>query len=141
MKKLKTGFIAGFLGAIILIAIMFLLEWLKIAGKPGFVGIYNHTFGAHNPVYSIPIAAFLFAVSGGIWGAIFALLLQPEIFRGILFGILPSLWVWLVIAPYMGQPLFNGFAPKAIIFPLIFNCLIWGSFIGWYVKNNTKGRY
>lgn len=77
----------------------------------------------------------------GFLGAIYTSLFKPGIGKGFFFGILPSLWVWLVIAPYMGQPLFNGFAPRAIIIPLIFNCIIWGSSIGWHVKNKTKRHF
>lgn len=137
-KKIRIGFIAGFLGAIILIIVMFVFKWIGIAGDPGFVGIYHHTFGVHYAGIDIPISAFLFAVSGGIWGAIFTSLFKPKVVKGMIFGIAPSLWVWLVIAPYMGHPLFNGFALKGILFPFLFNCIIWGSFIGWYTRKKLR---
>jgi len=136
--KIKVGFTAGFLGAVILIAVQFIFKWLGWAGNPGFIGIYHKTFGVHGFASDIIISAFLFAVSGGIWGSIFMLLTKPNILKGILFGFLPSLWVWLVLAPYMDQPLFHGFAIKAIAFPILFNCLVWGTFIGWYGNKYLK---
>ncbi|HKJ34158.1 MAG TPA: hypothetical protein VKA34_20165 [Balneolales bacterium] len=136
--KIKIGFSAGFIGALILILVQFIFKWLGWAGNPGFIGIYHKTFGVHILAVDIIISAFLFAVSGGIWGAIFTLLLKPNILKGIIFGFAPSLWVWLVISPYMGFPIFHGFALKPILFPIIFNCLIWGSFVGWYAAKSAR---
>lgn len=137
-NKVKIGFSAGFVGAIILIFVQFLFKWLGWAGNPGFIGIYHKTFGVHNMATDIIISAFLFAVSGGIWGGIFTAITRPNPIKGIIYGIAPSLWVWLVISPYMGFPIFHGFALKPIIFPIIFNCFIWGSFVGWWAGKVAK---
>jgi hypothetical protein len=51
---------------------------------------------------------------------------------GILFGLLPTLWLWLVVAPATGKPVFNGFTPRGILMLLVSNLLIWGSILGWY---------
>ena len=48
------------------------------------------------------------------------------------FGLLPALWLWIVVAPVMGQLIFFGFAPMQLILPFVFNVIVWGSFVGWY---------
>ena len=103
-------------------------------GDPGFVGLYRTTFGANPPIDQI-IAALLFIISGGIWGIVFALLVKhPSTLKGFLFGLLPTLCLWVIVNPVVGKPLFNGFTTKGILMPLVFNMVIWGSFVGWYVK-------
>jgi hypothetical protein len=57
---------------------------------------------------------------------------SPTVFKGILFGILPNLWLWIVVNSVLGKPLFNGFSLMGILGPVIFNMLIWGSILGWY---------
>ncbi len=47
-----------------------------------------------------------------------------------LFGILPSLWLWVVVAPVVGNPLFNGFTTQGILMPLLFDVILWGTFVG-----------
>lgn len=136
-QRITTGFKAGFIGALILILIMFILQAVHISGRPGFVEIYEFTFHVQAGTPGVFAAALLFALSGGIWGAIFHVLFKPGILNGILYGLLPSLWLWLIIQPYLDRPVFGGFAWKAIVFPLIFNCLIWGSFVGWYVNRRN----
>jgi len=131
-SKVQKRFWAGFQGALILIVIMYVFEIINIAGNPGFVHTYRSFFGPHYAFIDHLVAAFLFAVSGGIWGIIFGIVPSPSPLRGMAFGLLPSLWLWLVVVPSTGGPVFNGFAAKGIILPLIFNCVIWGSYVGWY---------
>lgn len=57
---------------------------------------------------------------------------RPSVVSGMAFGLLPTLFVWLVLAPLTGKPLFNGFTPQGLLIPLIFNVVIWGCFVGWY---------
>ena len=65
---LKSGFIGGCLGAVILAIIYY---FMQAAGKglPPFVSTYRATIGTH-PAYQV-IALLLFIISGGIWGFIF----------------------------------------------------------------------
>jgi hypothetical protein len=134
---LATGFIGGCLGAIILVAVMYIMKAAG-SGDPGFVSMYRSTIGSNPPSDEI-IAAILFIISGGIWGLIFSLFVKrPTISKGILFGLLPTLWLWVVVNAFLGKPLFNGFNLKGIILPLIFNMLIWGSVLGWYTSRKVR---
>lgn len=133
---LKTGFIGGCIGAVVLAIIAYLMQ---AAGKgvPSFVSMYRATIGTH-AAYQI-VALILFIISGGIWGLIFAWIVRrPSILKGILFGLLPNLWIWLVIDSYFGKPLFNGFSLMGIVGPVVFNMLIWGSILGWYASRKLK---
>ena len=132
-NRLSTGFIGGCIGAIILVVIMYILQALGM-GEPGFIGMYRGMFGENPPADQF-IAAILFIISGGIWGLLFGLLVKdPTVLKGMLFGILPSLWLWIVVNAVLGKPMFNGFTTKGLLMPFIFNVVIWGTFIGWYMS-------
>ncbi|MEO6683811.1 MAG: hypothetical protein ABIN48_13395 [Ginsengibacter sp.] len=134
--SLKTGFIGGCLGAIVLV-IIFYLQFAAGKAQPSFVSNYQTTFGAH--AGDQIIALILFIISGGIWGIIFGWIVKrPTILKGIFFGILPSLWLWTAVNGAMGKPLFNGFALMGIINPIICNMLIWGSILGCYTSRKLK---
>jgi hypothetical protein len=134
--KLKTGFIGGSIGAVVL-AIIFYVMQAAGKGVPSFVYMYRATIGAH-PAYQI-VAFILFIISGGIWGLIFTWIVKrPTILKGMLFGLLPNLWIWLAIDSFFGKPLFNGFTLMGIVGPIIFNMLIWGGILGWYASRKSK---
>jgi hypothetical protein len=59
---------------------------------------------------------------------------SPTVLKGFLFGILPTLWLWIAVNAFMGKPLFNDFEWKGIVMPIVFNMVIWGSFVGWYLS-------
>lgn len=134
-QALKIGFIGGCIGAVVLAIISYLMQ---AAGKgtPPFVSTYRATIGAH-PADRV-VALILFIISG-IWGLIFTWMVkQPTIVKGILFGFLPNLWLWIVVNGFLGRPLFNGFTLMGILGPVIFNMLIWGSILGWYASRKLK---
>ena len=67
-KSSMEYFKAAFLGALLLIFVMYLLKIVGLTGNPGFVNIYHALFGTHILVLDHIIAALLFAISGEIWG-------------------------------------------------------------------------
>ena len=137
-KKLGKGFIAGFWGAVVLIIVMYVFEWLGWIGEPGFVGIYRSFFKSDSIISQI-IAAVLFAISGGIWGFLYALFTRHStIFKGAVFGLLPSFWLWVVVLPTIGKPIFSGFTTKGILLPILFNVVIWGTFVGAYMHSEKS---
>lgn len=137
-NRLAQGFIAGAIGAIILAVIMYIMKAAGM-GEPGFVQMYQGAFGGPNPPTDQILGAILFIISGGIWGAIYALLVKhATVLNGFLFGILPTLWLWVAVNAFLKKPLFNGFDVKGLVLPLIFNMVIWGSFIGWYMSKRNR---
>ena len=132
--RLKNGFIGGLLGALLLIVVMYLMQLMGM-GEPAFVKMYRGMFGAPNPPTDHVISGLLFLLAGGLWGLLFAAMVKhPTIIKGMLFGLLPTLFLWVVINPIIGQPLFNDFTAKGLLMPLLFNVVIWGTFIGWYME-------
>jgi hypothetical protein len=137
MNNVTKGFIAGAIGAVILSAVMFVMFAANLGDAPAFVGMYRKAFGENVPLDYI-LGMIGFVIAGGIWGAIYALTVKkPNIISGMLFGFLPTLFLWVVISPLMSGAFFNGFAVKGLIFPIIFNVVIWGSFVGWYLSRRT----
>lgn len=137
-RRIALGFTAGTLGALVLVGIFYLLQAAGLAGPPGFVGNYRAVFGA-SPTLEHFLGAVLFAVSGGIWGAIYAAFVKrPTVANGAAFGFVPTLWLWLVVAPFTGKPFFNGFSAPGILLPILFNVVIWGSFVGWYCRRRRR---
>ena len=133
---IKNGFIAGVIGAVIL-AVLAYGMMLVTGDPPPAVAFYRGILQVENPPIDHIIAGTLFLIAGGIWGAIYAALVKnPTVISGILFSILPTLFVWLVMQPASGKGFFGGFAPKALILPLILNG-IWGVFVGWYLSSRT----
>ena len=133
-RRITLGFTAGATGAFLLVVIFYLMQAAGLSGAPGFVANYRAVFGA-NPNLEHFLGAILFAVSGGIWGAIYAAFVKrPTVANGAAFGFVPTLWLWLVVAPFTGKPFFNGFSVPGILLPILFNVVIWGSFVGWYCR-------
>ena len=74
--RIKTGFVAGALGALVLVA-LFYAQWAAgLGGVPGFVGNYQATFGTRGASDHV-LGVLLFAASGGVWGAIYGALVSP----------------------------------------------------------------
>jgi hypothetical protein len=136
-QTLKIGFFAGAIGAVMLATIMYLMMLTGAGQVPAFVGMFRTWFGANPPLDHV-MSALGFVLAGGVWGLLFtALVHQPTASKGMLFGLLPTFFLWLVLAPATGQPLFNGLTPQGIMLPLLFNVVIWGSFVGWYCSRRV----
>ncbi len=127
-------FESGFVGALLLVGIMYLLYFWGYAGEPGYIDVYYTVTREISPIFDQIMAAILFALAGGVWGLLFGFAGQPTVFKGFLFGLLPTLWLWLVVTPYMGGEPFGNFERNAILYPLFYNCVIWGSYLGWKTK-------
>ncbi len=138
-KSLQVGFVGGFLGSLILIAIMLVMQ-AAMGSTPMYVGSYQNTLGPSSMVMAQVVGGFLFAVIGGLWGALFAAVVsEPTVLKGMLFGIIPTFFVWLFVAPFiLGAPLFMGFAAQGLILPFVFNVIVWGGFLGWYCRRLTR---
>ncbi len=135
-QRLTKGFIGGCIGAIVLAVIMYVMQAAGM-GEPAFVGMYKGAFGGDSGIDQV-IALVLFVISGGIWGAIFTLMVkEPTILKAMLFGFLPTLWLLVAVNGYLGKPLFNGFDPKGILMPIFFNVVVWGIVLGWYTQNRV----
>lgn len=130
--RIKTGFVAGTLGALVLVA-LFYVQWAAgLGGVPGFVGNFQALVGEFGAL-GHALGGALFALSGGVWGAIYAWIVRRSaVWKGMAFAVLPTLWFWLVVAPATGKPIFLGGDPKGLALSLFFNVVVWGAFLGWF---------
>jgi hypothetical protein len=135
-----TGGIAGALGSVFLAALMYVLFWGNLV-TPTFLAAERAWFGQHG-LWDHVLGVIGYVVAGGVWGAIFGLLVpRPTMLKGMLFGVLPTLFLWLVVAPLMHQPLFLGGRAPALLLPLLFNVLIWGSYVGRFCERRLRPPY
>ncbi len=136
-----TGFTAGLIGGLAVVAAIALIVFLGVIPKAPYAAAWQAMFGGGWLGASI-LGGLLFVVGGGIWGALFALLLpDPTVLKGILFGLLPTLWQGAFVVPViMGEPAFHGFALLPNALGIVANCLIWGSIAGWYCARHLTAR-
>lgn len=136
---LKDGFVGGLIGSL---AVAGALAALVIAGvipKAPFVGAYQAVMGGEW-VGAAVIGTALFVLFGALWALPFAAFVpNPTIGKGIAFGLLPTLWNWTFVPAVLTDgPLFGGFSAMGLIIPLVMNCLIWGSIVGWYCARHAR---
>ena len=140
-SRVGAGSIGGLLGAVFLVAISYVIFWADPANPgalPAFVGpariwLGNHGVGDH----LLGICGFLAA--GAAWGALFGLIVRkPNLVKGAAFGFLPTLFLWLVMAPLLHKPLFMGGGLRAIGMPILYNVLIWGTFVGSFSERHLR---
>jgi len=63
---------------------------------------------------------------------------HPTVLKGFLFGLLPTLWLSMAVNSVIGKPLFIGFTTQGILMLIVFNMVIWGSFVGWYMTRRLR---
>lgn len=124
MKRVLLGFVAGFLGTIIVHQIALELLFLgHLAPNPAWSTKPVPPFG----VPSVISLSFW----GGVWGIILVAIIAgrrgaPYWVTAILFGaIAPTLVAWFVIAPLKHQPMASGFKPARMMIGPIVNAA-WG---------------
>ena len=121
VKKLLTGFIAGFISVFI-----FHQALLALLVSSGFVAANVYVTDPTAP-FGVP-QVLSTAFWGGVWGVVFAWV-QPRFPRGagywiaaLVFGaILPSLVAWFVAAPLKGLPVAAGGDIHRIVTALLVN--------------------
>ncbi len=119
----------------ILAAIMYSLQAANLSGTPGFVNIYRAAYGAGDSLTAHIFGALGFIIAGGLWAVLFVLIVrEPTVWKGMLFGFVPTLFLWLVLAPLTGQPIFNGFTTRGILFPILYNVIVWGAVVGFLTR-------
>ena len=137
--SLKDGFIGGVIGSVAVVGALALLVLFGFIPTAPFVGAYQNVVGGDWVVAAI-IGGLLFIFFGALWALPFALLVpNPTILKGIIYGLLPTLWAWTFVpAVLTGGALFGGGTAKGLLIPIVMNCLIWGSTVGWYCARHAR---
>ena len=135
----KTGFIGGVWGSLAVAGAIGLLVLIGMAPKAMYTAAYQTSIGGDWLTATI-IGGLLFVLIGALWAVPFALLVpNPTIIKGMLFGLLPTLWAWTFVpGVLLDAPLFGGFTLPGLLIPIVMNCLIWGSIVGWYCERRTS---
>lgn len=130
--RVLTGGVAGLIGGMIAAALWYALYWTGVASLPPSLALAR--WGARFSGTTATLLGLVASVVAAFgWGALFGLLVRkPTILKGTIFGFLPALFQWLVVAPLSRQPLFFGFTAVAIGLPLLFCVLVWGGITGYF---------
>ena len=129
--RVASAALAGVAAAAILAAVLYVLAFTGVLVTPNFVVISQTWFGTRGGLDHV-LGLFGSLIAGGLWGALFGLLVaRPSFAKGMLFGLLPALFLWVVIAPLTGNALFFGFNPREIVLPVLYNVVIWGGLLGY----------
>lgn len=132
----KAGFREGAIGAFILAVMLYALTYFAVVPEPIFVTNFKTVFGENVGVLIHPLSLALYLISGGIWGFIFTLIpVKKSYWTGTLYGIVPTLWLWIMAYPSMNLPMFGNGDPLQIVGPLVFNLPIWGGYVGYRLSN------
>ena len=128
----------GLWGSLAVAGAIGLLVLVGVVPKAPFTASYQSVLGG-GWVAATVIGGVLFVLIGALWAVPFALLVpNPTVLKGVLFGLLPTLWAWTFVPAVLTDgPLFGGFTAMGLLIPIVMNCLIWGSIVGWYCARHV----
>lgn len=127
----KAGFREGAIGALILAVLLYVLTFFGAIKEPIFVENFKDFFGVLG-FFAHPASLLIHMILGGFWGFVFTLIpVKKSYLTGAAYGIVPTLWIWLIAYPSMFLPLFGGGDMNLLIQPLVLNIPIWGGFVGY----------
>jgi hypothetical protein len=130
VTRMATGAVAGAVASGALVVLLYALFWTGVIPLPPFVATERAVFGVHGVLdHCVATAASL--IAGALWGVLFGLLFErPTAVKGMLFGLLPTLLFWLVVAPLTGQASLAPGHRAGLMLPLLFNTIVWGGILG-----------
>ena len=110
-SRVGAGAVGGLVGAVFLAAIAYLMFWTDPANPADTPDLRGGRAApgsaptAGSIMSRAPSASWRPARHGGLFGL---LVRRPNFLKGAAFGLLPTLFLWLVMAPLMRKPLFMG---------------------------------
>lgn len=130
VTRMATGAVAGVIGSGALVALLYVLFRTGVIPLPPFVATERALIGTHG-VFDHVVGMITALIGGGLWGVVFGLLFKrPTAVKGMLFGLLPTLLFWFVVAPLTGQSPFAPGHRAGLWLPLLFNTIVWGGILG-----------
>ena len=127
-RNASIAFAAGALGALANRAALWML------GQAGVIPPTHFAFPLPEPTR---LWIYTAIVWGELWGFLFLIPWHARWWlRGIVFGLGPSLGVWLVIYPYVAHLGFFGAnrGLMALVIPLVVNNIVWGLVSSWWYE-------
>ena len=139
--RAATAAVAGLIGGAVAAALWYALYWSGAAPLPPSLAVAR--WGARFGGVTASVLGILGSVVAAVgWGALFGLLVRkPTILKAMVFGLLPALFQWVVLAPLSRQPMFFGLTGVAIAMPLLFCVFVWGGLTGYYCGRWLRPPY
>lgn len=139
--RMATGATAGLIGSAVAAATWYAIHWAGVASAPPSLLMVNAAMGLTG-IAAVALGLLASIVAGGVWGGMYGLAVnRPSILTGMLFGILPALFQWVVLAPLSRQPLFFGGTAVGIGLPILFCVLVWGGLTGYFAGRWLRPPY
>jgi hypothetical protein len=143
--RAATGAVAGLIGGAAVVTVAFLLHAARLIPAPPPLAAAGRLLnGRGGPPLAYVAAALGALVAATAWGAFFGFFVRrPTILKGMIFGVLPALFQWLVLSPLLGYGVFfRGMGTGVGIgFPLLFSVLIFGSTLGYFCGRWLRPPY
>lgn len=136
---LRDAAIGAFLGSLAVVGAFGLLVLFGLVPEAPWVTMWLHLFGGTGWVLPTVLGGLAFLVLGTLWGLPFAFVNEPSSFKGIVYGIVPTIWAWSGVPLILGTAPMGGLKPLGLAIPIVMNCLIWGSILGWWCHRQIFG--
>ena len=139
--RAATGAVAGLIGGAVAAAAWYAVHWAGVAAPPPSLATARAVLGMGG-VGGTVVGVVASLVTAAAWGALFGLLVRkPTVLKGMLFGVLPALVQWLVLAPLARQPMFFGGTAAAIGLSVLFCVFVWGGLTGYHCGRWLRPPY
>ena len=138
--SLRDAAIGALLGSLAVVGAFGLLVVFGIVKAAPWVLMWQRFVGGEGWVLAAIVGGVLFVGIGVLWGLPFALVEEPSPFKGVVYGVLPTVWAWTGMAILLGQPPLGGLRPDGVLIPIVMNGLIWGSILGAWCRRAVFGE-
>ena len=135
-RDAATGALIGSLAVVGAFGLLVPFGIVKVAP---WVQMWQTFVGGEGWVVPAILGGILFVGIGVLWGLPFKFVNEPSAFKGMVYGVLPTVWAWSAVPLMLGTAPFGGLDPLAVAIPVIMNCLIWGSILGWWCERKVIG--
>lgn len=137
---LRDAAVGALLGSLAVVGMFGLLVVIGIVKAAPWVTMWQVVMGTEGWVVPAIFGGLLFIAIGVLWGLPFVLVEEPGPFKGFVYGILPTLWAWTGMPLIIGAAPLGGLDPVAMGLPVLMNCVIWGTILGWYTREKVFGQ-
>lgn len=138
--KIRDAAFGAFLGSLAVVGAFGLLVVMGVENAAPWVLMWQKLFGGEAWLLPAILGGLAFVAIGTLWGLPFAFFEEPSTFKGIVYGIVPTIWAWTGVPLILGRPPLGGLDPIAVSIPVVMNCLIWGSILGWWCQRKVFGE-
>lgn len=137
--SLRDTALGALIGSLAVVGSFGLLVPIGVVKVAPWVAMWQTFLGGEDWVVPAIVGGLLFIAIGVLWGLPFAFVDEPSTFKGVVYGVLPTLWAWTGMPLLMDRPPLGGLDPIGVTLPIVMNCVIWGSILGWWCQRAVFG--